>query len=57
MFGRAETIAISPSFFSSPEPLAHDELLESLDVCHPSWVMCCQQLLQRTSPPKLLAGF
>ena len=35
--------------FSSPEPFAHGELLWSLDVRR-------QQLLQRTPPPKLLAG-
>ena len=45
------------ALFSSPEPLAHGELLWSLDVRR---VACCvrrQQLLQTTSPPKLLAGF
>ena len=42
-------------FFSSPEPLAHGELLISLDVCCQLSAMCRQQLLQKTSP-KLLAG-
>ena len=44
--------------FSSPEPLAHGELLWSLDVCRATCIIVRrQQLLQRTSPPKLLAGF
>ena len=40
------------SIFSSPEPLAHGELLRSLDC-----VVCSRQLLQKTSAPELLAGF
>ena len=43
--------------FSSPEPLAQGELLCSLDVCCRLCVVRCQQLLQMSSPPKLLAGF
>ena len=43
--------------FRSPEALAHGELLWSLDVPCGSSVVCLQQLCQRTSPPKLLAGF
>ena len=39
---------------SSPEPLAHGQLLLSMDVCRPSSVVNRQQLLHRNSPPKLL---
>ena len=42
--------------FSSPEPLAHGELLGSLDVLRASSVLRRQQLHQRISPPKLLSG-
>ena len=45
------------SDFSSPEPLAQGELLWSLDGSRPSCVVRRQQLLQKTSPPKQLAGF
>ena len=41
---------------SSPVPLAHGELLLSLDVRHALSTVRRQQLLQRTSPI-LLAGF
>ena len=44
-------------FINSPEPLAHNELLWSLDVRRALSVVRHQQLLQRTSLPKLLAGF
>ena len=45
-------------FFSSPvpEPLAHGELLWSLDFPCELCVVRHQQLLQRTSPLKLLVG-
>ena len=40
--------------FGSPEPQAQDELLPSPNVRRPSCVVCRQQLLQTTSPLKLL---
>ena len=41
----------------SPEPLAHGELLWSSIVRRLTCVVCRQQLLQKTSSPKQLAGF
>ena len=48
MFLVSFAVFFSNSTFSSPEPLTHGELLGLLDVLR-------QQLLQRTSPPKLLS--
>ena len=56
-FSEGVKTALETVFFSSSEPVAHGELLCSLNVRRASRVVRRQKLIQRTSPPKLLAGF